>query len=225
MPWPASRIRPARQKNFAPSSSVRKNSGCGAASKTRMKFPTRLTLDLLRARLSQRFVNGAAETIFHLPASLLPTVHENSGDGSASREGRCAAGSVRRAAQTGAPVVWIGGSEPLDHPEVGRVAFALTGKGRNVFLHTDGVRLRQRIHEFHPNSRLFLTLELAGREEIHDGIVGRLGAFRRVIEGIRAAKLSGFHVCTHVTVSETTEACEIGELFEFLNRYDVDGFV
>jgi hypothetical protein len=45
------------------------------------------------------------------------------------------------------------------------------------------------------------------------------------MEGIRAAKLSGFHVCTHVTVNEQSDVCETGELFEYLDNYDVDGFI
>jgi MoaA/NifB/PqqE/SkfB family radical SAM enzyme len=68
-------------------------------------------------------------------------------------------------------------------------------------------------------------VELAGREKNHDLNVARQGAFRRAIEGIRAAKLSGFHVCAHVTVNENTDVCEAGELFDYLDRHDVDGFV
>jgi MoaA/NifB/PqqE/SkfB family radical SAM enzyme len=66
---------------------------------------------------------------------------------------------------------------------------------------------------------------LAGREEIHDRAVARPGSFARVMEGIRAAKLSGFYVCTHVTVNLRTDVCEISELFEYLDNYDVDGFI
>jgi MoaA/NifB/PqqE/SkfB family radical SAM enzyme len=132
---------------------------------------------------------------------------------------------MRTAAETDAPVLWIGGSEPLEHSEVGRVAFALNAKGRNVFVHTNGEQLRPRIHEFRPEPRLFLTVEIAGREEIHDQSVGRQGAFRRVMEGIRAAKLSGFHVCAHVTATDGLDPCDAGELFEYLDRYDVDGFI
>jgi radical SAM family protein len=191
-----------------------------------MKFPLRLTLDLWHSRVSRLFAGGnRTGTIVHLPAALLPALHQSGGGSPASENGRSAAESVRAAAHTVAPVLWIGGSEPLEHSEVGRVAFALNGKGRNVFVHTDGQRLRQRIHEFHPDPRLFLTVEVAGREAFHDQAVGRPGAFRRVIEGIRAAKLSGFHVCAHVTVTARTEVCETGELFEFLDRYDVDGYI
>lgn len=191
-----------------------------------MKFPLRLTLDLWRARLFGAGENGnGAAPIFHLPAAWLPALHENGLDQSADGDSHTAAGSVRTAAKTKAPVLWIGGSEPLDHAEVGRVAFALNARGRNVFIHTAGGQLRQRIHEFRPDARLFLTVELAGREAFHDRMAGKPGSFRQVMEGIRAAKLSGFYVCAHVTATEKTEPCETGELFELLDRYDVDGFV
>jgi len=191
-----------------------------------MKFPLRLTLDLWRNRVSQAFRNGdRSAEIFHLPAAALPALHESGGNLASSENDHSAAESVRAATHTAAPVLWIGGSEPLEHSEVGRVAFALNGQGRNVFVNTNGQRLRQRIHEFHPNPRLFLTVELAGREVFHDRVTGRPGAFRRAIEGIRAAKLSGFHVCAHVTANDKTEVCETGELFEFLDRYDVDGYI
>ena len=161
----------------------------------------------------------------HLPAALLPALHESGSRGNANEDGHSAADSVRTAVRTDAPVLWIGGSEPLEHAEVGRVAFALNAKGRNVFVHTNGQQLRQRIHEFRPEPRLFLTVEMAGREEIHDREAGRPGAFRRVMEGIRAAKLSGFHVCAHVTVSDGMDPCAAGEVFEYLDRCDVDGFI
>lgn len=172
-----------------------------------------------RSRLSH------AAAIVHLPAALLPALHDDACASFANEDSHSAADSVRNAVRTDAPVLWIGGGEPLEHAEVGRVAFALNGKGRNVFVHTNGQQLRQRIHEFRPEPRLFLTVELAGREEIHDRTAGQPGAFRRVIEGVRAAKLSGFHVCTHVTVTDATDPCDAGELFEFLDRYDVDGFI
>jgi len=191
-----------------------------------MKFPLRLTLDLWRGRLFQSGDSGDGDgPIFHLPAAWLPALHENGFVHSADGDSHTAADSVRTAAKTKSPVLWIGGGEPLDHSEVGRVAFALNARGRNVFVHTDGEQLRQRIHEFRPDERLFLTVELAGREGFHDRTVGKSGAFHRVLQGIRAAKLSGFYVCAHVSVTDKTEPCETGELFEFLDRYDVDGFI
>jgi hypothetical protein len=94
-----------------------------------------------------------------------------------------------------------------------------------VFVHTSGYNLRQRIHEFRPDSRLFLVFELAGREEAHNKAVGLTDAFHRSMEAFRAAKLSGFLVAAHVTVTTETDPCDIGELIEFLDKRDVDGFM
>ena len=190
-----------------------------------MKFPLRLSLDLLRGKVSRAFANGRdGAMIRHLCPSVF-TSDQKEIEAEANPEAAVMEIPATVVAQTTAPVLWVGGDEPLQHPVIGRISAALNQAGRNVFLHTDGARLRQRIHEFRPDPRLFLTVELAGREELHDESVGQPGAFRRVIEGIRAAKLSGFHVCTHVSVGSQTDVCETGELFEFLDRYDVDGYI
>jgi hypothetical protein len=45
------------------------------------------------------------------------------------------------------------------------------------------------------------------------------------MEAIRAAKLSGFLIAAHVTVTPETNPCDVGELIEFLDKKDVDGFL
>ena len=192
-----------------------------------MKFPLRLSLDLLRSRVSRALVGGAgaASTIFHLSPSTFSSTNQKEIEAESDPAAAVMEIPAAVLSQTIAPVLWVGGEEPLQHPVIGRIAAALNQAGRNVFLHTNGIRLRQRIHEFRPDARLFLTVELAGRETIHDQAVAQPGVFRRVIEGIRAAKLSGFHVCAHVTVTPDTDSCEMGELFEYLDNYGVDGYI
>jgi sulfatase maturation enzyme AslB (radical SAM superfamily) len=191
-----------------------------------MKFPLRLSVDLLRGKISRAFARGRdGSLIFHLSPAIFPSSNQKEIDAESNPTAATMELPASVVSQTTAPVLWVGGDEPLEHPVIGRIAAALNRAGRNVFLQTNGARLRQRIHEFHPDPRLYLTVELAGREDLHDNIVGQQGAFHRVIEGVRAAKLSGFHVCTHVTVNSQTDVCETGELFEFLDQYDVDGFI
>jgi sulfatase maturation enzyme AslB (radical SAM superfamily) len=191
-----------------------------------MKFPLRLSLDLLRRRIT-RALAGARDssTIFHLSASAFSATNQKEIAAESDPTAAMMEIPASVVSQTAAPIFWLGGDEPLLHPVIGRIAAALNKAGRNVFLHTDGLRLRKRIHEFRPDPRLFHTVELAGREEIHDRAVGQPGSFARVMEGIRAAKLSGFHVCAHVTVNLQTDVCETVELFEYLDKYDVDGFI
>jgi len=191
-----------------------------------MKFPFRLSLDLLLSRLFRPLGTGRdSEPIFHLSPAAFSSLNQKEIDAESDPNAAVMEIPAGITSQTAAPVLWVGGEEPLQHPVIGRIAAALNRAKRNVFLHTNGERLRQRIHEFRPDPRLFLTIELAGREEIHDLAVARPGSFRRVIEGIRAAKLSGFHVCAHLTVHVRTQPCEAGELFEVLDNYDVDGFI
>jgi hypothetical protein len=192
-----------------------------------MKFPLRLSLDLLRSRMSRALAagGGPGSTIFHLSPAVFSSTNQKEIEAESNPAAAVMEIPATVLSQTVAPVLWVGGEEPLQHPVIGRITAALNQAGRNVFLHTNGIRLRQRIHEFRPDPRLFLTVELAGRQAIHDQAVAQPGAFHRVIEGIRAAKLSGFHVCAHVSVGLDTDGCETGELFEYLDNYGVDGYI
>jgi hypothetical protein len=191
-----------------------------------MKFPSRLSLDLLHGRIARAFASGRDNsTIFHLSPWAFSSTNQKEIDAESDPNAAEMEIPATVVSQTAAPIFWVGGEEPLQHPVIGRIAAALNKARRNVFLHTNGLRLRQRIHEFRPDPRLFLTIELAGRQEIHDRAVAPAGSFAGVTEGIRAAKLSGFHVCAHVTVNLQTDICETVELFEYLDNYDVDGFI
>ena len=82
---------------------------------------------------------------------------------------------------------------------------------------------RKRLKEFTPDRRFFFNVHLDGMEKNHDICVEREGVFREAIEGIKAAKAAGFMVCTNTTVYKETDMKEIGELFEYLEQFDVDG--
>lgn len=170
-----------------------------------MRFPLRLRAALIKAKLSGMFDGGSSSS-----AIVHATADEQ---------------SIALARNTKASMVWLGGAEPLLHPEIGRLTSNLTEDNRHVFLHTNGYNLRQRLHTFRPQESLFLVTEFAGREERHNRAVGQPDAFERSLEGIRAAKLSGFLVAAHVTVTADTDTCDIAELIEALDKMDVDGFV
>ena len=124
-----------------------------------------------------------------------------------------------------APVVWIGGSEPLHHPGIAHLVRAITHSGHFVFLETDGTLLCRRIHEFQPVSRLFLTvrLEPGAPRRTTSGL--RPGAPELAVEGIRAARLSGFLICVHVRVTPESDTSNAAEWFHLAHSLDVDGCV
>ncbi len=196
-----------------------------------MRFPLRLTADLALG-LATRTLRGATRhrLILHLsPVAGSASSARSRDDSSRSSvsdlhllSSDVCLDAVRRSS---APVVWIGGAEPLLHPEIGRLARRIVDTGRHVFVHTDGALLRRCIHEFRPVSRLFLTVQFEGFEQRHDRRARREGAFRDAVEGIHAAKLSGFLVCAQVALHADTELGECERLRVYLEARDVDGFV
>jgi hypothetical protein len=114
-----------------------------------------------------------------------------------------------------APVIWIGGSEPLVHPGIGHFVRAI-GHGHYVFLETDGTLLRRRIHEFEPGPQVFLTVRLDSRQATMSSLA---------VEGLRAARLSGFFTVVHSLVQEDAAPVPLGTLRRFIKETDVDGWL
>lgn len=176
-----------------------------------LRFPLRLTADLAKARFTSgarpiQFVD-AAEILHH--GASHPVSHEK----------------IRQLISSRCPVVWIGGSEPLEHPGVSHLVRAITQTGHFVFLETDGTFLRRRIHEFQPVARLFLTVRLdthvLGRNAKSPGS----NALDLAVEGLRAARLSGFLLCIYARVQAETDLSQMARQIEFSQSLDVDGVV
>jgi molybdenum cofactor biosynthesis enzyme MoaA len=182
-----------------------------------MRFPLRLTADITRARLAEKlgFAPGARPIQFLDAAEILhhgsshPVSHER----------------IREINSSRSPVVWIGGTEPLHHAGISHLVRAITQTGHFVFLDTDGTLLRRRIHEFQPVPRLFLSVQLEPAAQGHAPSKIRANAFELAVEGIRAARLSGFLICAHAQVRPATEPGEAAELIQFAQSLDVDGIV
>jgi hypothetical protein len=179
-----------------------------------MRFPLRLTADLALARIAQELclARGARPIQFVDAAEIL---HQDSSH-PVSHE------KIREVVSSRSPVVWVGGSEPLHHPGIAHLVRAITQSGHFVFLETDGTLLRRRIHEFQPVSRLFLTVRL---EPCRASSGLQPGISELAVEGIRAARLSGFSICVHVRVAPETETSDAAGLFHLAHSLDVDGFV
>jgi molybdenum cofactor biosynthesis enzyme MoaA len=182
-----------------------------------MRFPLRLTADITWARLAKKlgFALDARPIQFLDAAEIL---HHGSGH-PVSHE------RIREINSSRSPVVWIGGTEPLHHAGISHLVRAITQTRHFVFLETDGTLLRRRIHEFQPVPRLFLTVRL---EPVAKGPApdkNRVHAFELAVEGIRAARLSGFLICAHARIRPATELGEVAGLIQFAQSLDVDGIV
>jgi hopanoid biosynthesis associated radical SAM protein HpnH len=127
--------------------------------------------------------------------------------------------------ECGAPIVSLCGGEPLIYPEIGKLVRAILGRRKHIYLCTNGMFIKRRLHELKPTSRFFFNVHLDGLEKTHDRAVERDGVFRAAIEGIQAAKAAGFLVCTNTTVFKDTDMDEIDALYAYLTRLGVDGFM
>jgi len=127
--------------------------------------------------------------------------------------------------ECGAPVVSICGGEPTIYPELGRLVREILDRGRHIYLCTNGMFIRKRLHEFRPTSSFFWNVHLDGMERTHDLCVERDGVFREAIEGVKAAKAAGFLVCSNTTVYKETDLNEIAELYAYLHELGVDGYM
>src|ERR1700687_4334386 len=127
--------------------------------------------------------------------------------------------------ECGAPIVSICGGEPMIYPEIGRLVRGILKRRKHIYLCTNGLFIQKRLHEFKPTSRFFFNAHLDGLEETHDVAVERKGVFRAAVDGIKAAKKAGFLVCTNTTVYKESRIEEIDELFAYLTKLGVDGFM
>jgi hopanoid biosynthesis associated radical SAM protein HpnH len=127
--------------------------------------------------------------------------------------------------ECGAPIVSICGGEPMIYPEIGRLVRALLLRRKHIYLCTNGMFIKKRLHEFKPTSRFFFNVHLDGLRETHDLCVERDGVFDAAIAGIKAAKEAGFLVCTNTTVFKETDLEELDALYAYLTSLGVDGFM
>ena len=127
--------------------------------------------------------------------------------------------------EAGAPIVSICGGEPMIYPEIGRLVREILKKRKHIYLCTNGMFIKKKLHEFKPTSRFFFNVHLDGMRETHDIAVEREGVFDLAVEGIKAAKAAGHLVCTNTTIYKETNLDEIDALFAYLTTLGVDGFM
>src|SRR5690349_6822271 len=94
--------------------------------------------------------------------------------------------------ECGAPVVSIAGGEPLIHPEIHEMAKALTDRKKFVYLCTNALLMKKKLHLFEPNPYFAWAVHIDGLRERHDESVCEEGVFDKAVDAIKAAQASGF---------------------------------
>lgn len=125
--------------------------------------------------------------------------------------------------ECGAPVVSIPGGEPLIHKGIVKIVQGIVARKKFVYLCTNALLLKRRLHEFTPSPYLTFSVHLDGNRERHDASVCREGVFDEVVEVVKLALTKGFRVTLNCTLFQGESPVEVAEFLDFARDLGVEG--
>jgi len=127
--------------------------------------------------------------------------------------------------ECGAPTVSIPGGEPLLHPQIGEIVEGLVARRKYIYLCTNALLLREKIHLFKPSKYLSFSVHMDGQREHHDFSVCLDGGYEKAIEGIKAALAGGFRVTTNTTLFDGADPKSVRAFFDEMMELGVEGMM
>src|SRR5450432_2195865 len=124
--------------------------------------------------------------------------------------------------ECGAPMVSIPGGEPLMHPEIDKIVEGLVARKKYIYLCTNALLLKEKLHLFTPSTYLTFNVHMDGEREHHDMSVCREGGFDQAKEGIKAALAAGFRVTTNSTLFDGTDPNSVRNFFDEMMELGVE---
>jgi hopanoid biosynthesis associated radical SAM protein HpnH len=131
----------------------------------------------------------------------------------------------RAVEECGAPTVAIPGGEPLMHPQIGEIIAGLVARKKYVYMCTNALLLKEKLHLFKPSKYLSFSVHVDGLREDHDLAVCREGGYDLAIDGIREALKRGFRVTTNTTLFDGADAQHVREFFDEMMELGVEGMM
>jgi hopanoid biosynthesis associated radical SAM protein HpnH len=127
--------------------------------------------------------------------------------------------------ECGAPIVSIPGGEPLMHPEIDKIVDGLVARKKYIYLCTNALLLKEKIHLFHPTKYLTFSVHLDGEKEHHDLSVCREGGYEIALDAIREALQLGYRVTTNTTLFDGTDPKSVRAFFDEMMDVGVEGMM
>ena len=127
--------------------------------------------------------------------------------------------------ECGAPMVSIPGGEPLMYPEIDRLVAELVKRKKYVYLCTNAILLKEKLHLFKPSKYLSFSVHMDGLREEHDEAVCRVGVFDDAVDGIREALRRGFRVTTNTTLFDGADPHRMRKFFDAMMDLGVEGMM
>jgi len=127
--------------------------------------------------------------------------------------------------ECGAPMVSIPGGEPLMHPEIDKIVEGLVARKKYIYLCTNAILLKEKLHLFKPSKYLTFSVHLDGEREHHDFSVCKEGGYELAIEGVREAVQRGFRVTTNTTLFDGADPKSVRAFFDEMMAVGVEGMM
>jgi hopanoid biosynthesis associated radical SAM protein HpnH len=127
--------------------------------------------------------------------------------------------------ECGAPMVSIPGGEPLMYPEIDRLVALLVKRKKYIYLCTNAILLKEKLHLFTPSPYLSFSVHMDGVREDHDEAVCRDGVYDQAVLGIKAALARGFRVTTNTTLFDGASPLRMRRFFDEMMALGVEGMM
>jgi hopanoid biosynthesis associated radical SAM protein HpnH len=126
--------------------------------------------------------------------------------------------------ECGAPMVSIPGGEPLLHKEIGEIVEGLVARKKFIYLCTNALLLKKKLHLFKPSPYLSFSVHLDGLKEEHDKSVWQEGVFDRAVEAIKEAISLGFRVTVNCTLfTENAVPERVAAFLDYAMELGIEG--
>lgn len=127
--------------------------------------------------------------------------------------------------ECGTPMVSIPGGEPLLHPQIGEIVEGLVARKKYIYLCTNALLLKDKLHLFKPSKYLSFSVHMDGQREHHDFSVCLEGGYDKAIEGIREAVSKGFRVTTNTTLFDGADPNSVRGFFDEMMNAGVESMM
>jgi len=127
--------------------------------------------------------------------------------------------------ECGAPVISIPGGEPLIHNEMPQIVKGLIQRKKYIYLCTNAIMLKRKIHAYEPSHYLTFSIHLDGLKEHHDKSVCKEGVFEIAVEAIKLALDKGHRVTINCTLFNDVDPKEVADFFDFAMKLGVEGIM
>lgn len=130
--------------------------------------------------------------------------------------------AIKAVDECGAPVVSIAGGEPLIHQDMPQIVEQIVARKKYIYLCTNALLLKKRLHEFTPSPYLTFSIHLDGNKARHDASVCRAGVYDKAVNAIRLVKEAGHRVSINCTLFKDEIPKEVADFFDTVTAMGVN---